>query len=351
MLVSPRVSPKVQKIQEITSSSPEPTPEKEKIPDPKIEKQTSSPALIKSTPEKLESETDTTGGSPSQRKSTEAPAKEQPKKQTISFAEDVEALCKRLLDLLQDTITVDEVDGDEEYSQVKEALLHRISEGYSHIPELRFIWLKKLAEYHNKAKQYVEAAQCYIRILAIVFEHLKAARSPVLQHIPVNKIWLVAPFLTSHINASVDKLRYSDYHPHSQEFTDRGIIKLLKTTIDYLEKAEYYEHAAVLYKILVAFFERQHKFKEIAGLYSKMQGLYEAIDQSIKTKNRYLATYWRIKYYGKKVEDTEIKGRNLGYVYKMRRFCKLNQLVKLFKVYFSIIKIITIRHDFNKREK
>src|SRR5690606_18413932 len=116
------------------------------------------------------------------------------------FIEDIEELCKRLQKLLKNTLLIESemLKSDKSNNQYSiESLLYRISEGYSHTIELRFIWLKKLGEEHKKNKNYTETAQCYIRILTVIFEILKKKNSKIIKSIPVNEIYKIVPFLTN----------------------------------------------------------------------------------------------------------------------------------------------------------
>lgn len=256
----------------------------------------------------------------------------------ITFVEHVQDLCYRLRTLIKHIVTVWE-EQETPYPYKIEDLLIRISEGYSHIPEVRFIWLEKLAQHHLKKKNYIEAAQCYLRILATVFEMLQKhpTKSEMLKNIPVRFVNEIDPFL---------KLRFSNNSLQEEEekteeeiqleggyFEEDNLINFIIKICDQFEKGEFYENSATLYKIVLSFYERTYHYQKMSEIYEKLKTLHQQIHNKIKDKAIHYPCnfFYRIRFYGAKMG--ELDGQD--YIYKFRRNCKLYEVVKMVKEWFK----------------
>jgi hypothetical protein len=324
-----------------------------------------------------------------------------------SFADDVEKLSLRLQNLLLDTISVNAtIARGNKDAHKTEDLFYRISLSYLKIPELRFVWLQQLAQYHRQNSHYSEAALCYCRVLAFVFDYLKKLSSPIVKELPIHLFTSLVGHLSNEhkqlqvasandsktrhlqspvVTAQVDekgtplqtvRQRSMSYIPNylpstpkspksinlapkspkgspttpttpqenvepladdtpdvtvsssAPEFTESGIIQLLRTTVTLFELAEYYEWTIPLHKILIALLERREDNKQLSEIYSQLHKVYDLIDQSTKEKARLFPNYYRLGFYGNGW-DKDVDGKEFIY--------KLPKLFKLFKMKANVL--------------
>lgn len=283
------------------------------------------------------------------------------------FINQVRQLRDRLKELVHNTITINRaiVKSSETDQHRIEDLFHSISDGYFHTPELRVVWLQQFANFHAEQKQFVEAAQCILVVLCIVFETLMIGNSPILKDIPITEHFFpINPYLVSRkrfidktfemrersqearrdMLSSLMKASSGDLSsnnggssntnvgsniPEAHEFTEEGIIDMLNLCIMNMEQGEYFEHGISLLKVLLAFYERSQQYDKMSECYQQLMVMSDRIYQSTvsKSKARFFASYYRVRFFGNKYKTLHGK----TFIYKMPRIFKLYQMVKIVK--------------------
>lgn len=247
--------------------------------------------------------------------------------QMETFTSNVEHLSGQLQKLLFDTISVNQTILGKD-SQKAEDLLYRISAFYQHIPELRFLWLKKLAYFHKNQGQYDEAVQCHYRIAAVVFNQLRNSKSSIVEGLPLDNFYNLTPYLIKMKNSN-DLVQ--GHLPYSNEFTEKGVVAMIRNTIEIQTFAEQYEHAIPLLKMLIPLFEKSEDYTSLSLTHGSIRDMFELINTSITENSRIYSTFYRLRFYGDGWGQ-ELAGKH--YIYKMGKLFKLfkmkNKVVELF---------------------
>ncbi|EFC42271.1 dedicator of cytokinesis protein-like protein [Naegleria gruberi] len=249
------------------------------------------------------------------------------RKEESTFAEEVNTqVCKKLQSLLHDTTSVKSTLALEDIHKTEDLFL-RISQVYTRIPELRFVWLNQLAANHYKNGQYLEASQCYMTILSLVFDHLKSINSPILAGISVQSFFAISPLKRK---TSADKLTSANPNNRNAmndcfisnqavEFTEYGIIQLLSKAVECLELAEYFESCIVLERLSLPFLERSNDWIRLSNAYHHLQDLCDRL----KKPDRLEPYYYKIELVNFPPERSQP-----NHIYKMPKLFKLFKMNK-----------------------
>nr|CAG4717616.1 unnamed protein product [Naegleria fowleri] len=263
----------------------------------------------------------------------------QDKTEESSFAEEVNSqVCKKLLSLLQDTTSVKTTLALEDIHKTEDLFL-RISHVYTRIPELRFVWLNQLAANHIKHGQYLEASQCYLTILSLVFDHLESTKSPILNGIPSQNLAAISPLkrLKHQVVAGTTTTSTSIHNNNGKsinslmtmgdcfisnqaiEFTEHGIMTLLTKAIEALELAEFFETCIVLEKLAIPFLERVNDWERLANTYHHLQDLCDRL----KKPDRLEPYYYKVELVNFPADKAQP-----SHIYKMPKLFKLFKMNK-----------------------
>jgi hypothetical protein len=245
------------------------------------------------------------------------------------FAESLDMLMKDLQALLKDTMAISQYQNSktDDPHEIEE-LYYRIAISYRNIPELTIEWMQQLIAYHKSVNHHAEAAQGYFQIIAIVFDILAQNNSKILRGLPIREFYrvtpnIIAPLQQARILSGPPKI------PNSWEFSEEGIIFLLKSALDMLESAEQMESTLPVFKMLLPLFERNHMWSELALLSSgQMFNVYQRVDQYNQEKNQLFPLYYRIRFFGDKWPSGLVEKQ---FIYKMPKTYKLNVMTKYIK--------------------
>jgi len=98
----------------------------------------------------------------------------------------------------------------------------------------------------------------------------------------------------------------------------------------YLKRAELYETANELYKLLIPIFEKNRSYEQLAKSHGDLQDIFSKIINSIKTQSRLLGSYYRVGFYGKLFD--ELNGKEC--IYKEPKITRLGEIQDRLKVIF-----------------
>ncbi|KAL6064625.1 Dedicator of cytokinesis protein 9 [Balamuthia mandrillaris] len=283
------------------------------------------------------------------------------------FAQQVEELCDRLHTILRDSVKINQYDNDPE---MMADLYYRISKSYANTPDLRVTWLINLANFHaDKArKNWAEAGQCTLHIAALIAEYLHMKNSgsgaPPLESSSGSQILSrgssgssLASLADEDLeNAYVRKPNLPDgcrsfvgITPNALEealaeissvgdegvcesnlFTEIGLTKIMYEAIDNLKKAELYETANELYKLLIPMHEANRDYKALADCHEDLQHVFKQIVTAEQTQGRMLGSYYRVAFFGAGFEELDGK----EFIYKEPKITRLveikDRLVELY---------------------
>lgn len=121
---------------------------------------------------------------------------------------------------------------------------------------------------------------------------------------------------------------------HSKEFKEEFIISILENVIHLLNQGEYFEIEAKFTNILHQFYQKNHKE------FIKKESL-------ISDQPRYFSTYYRITLFSPLLGSED----GQSYIYKMSKFAKLYQVVKMVKSLISDLAPVELIDHSGKVDK
>eukprot|EP01080_Neovahlkampfia_damariscottae_P009462 gene9462-1668_t len=196
---------------------------------------------------------------------------------------------------------------------------------FQSVPSIQFVWLKELAQEHDREKRYVEAAHCYVHIVSIIFEHYIQEKSELITEKIEEKFNTISFFLKETKTERI-YLKNDLQSTYKLPF----ILDLLEKAAKLFEKGQYFEPACTLSEILTVFYSKTKNRKSVT-FHSFSDQMRKSIQMSNEKQDRFFPTFYRIKIF------SQILGKEdeSQFIYKMPRFCKLYQVVKMIKTMLS----------------
>jgi hypothetical protein len=157
------------------------------------------------------------------------------------FAREVQEISVNLSKILEDTLKINKAKekGDPEMTA---ALYEKIAKGYTDTPELRIAWLKELATFQTQNDNYTEAALAICHSSALIADFLiNYKQSPIDKNILQN----ILPAISEFAEGQEEQLE------QSTNFTENSFLTNVRMSIKFLKKAELYEFASDLYKLIL----------------------------------------------------------------------------------------------------
>eukprot|EP00055_Hartaetosiga_balthica_P016741 m.107051 g.107051 ORF g.107051 m.107051 type:complete len:2103 (-) comp9168_c1_seq1:222-6530(-) len=216
------------------------------------------------------------------------------------FAEEVDDLMQRLSTVLVNTAKF------KKYSNEPDVLVdlqYDVAKSYSTTPSLRLTWLESLAALHVKHNAWLESGMCVVHGAAIVVQVLgiKNPSSPysLRNFYPISKN--VAMERLDALAAEEAKTLTSPL------FTVRGLLHMLHVAITCFKKAQCFEFVSTLYNMITPRYEEQYRYHDLSSAHRDLHECYESVLSFNRNKTRHLATYFRVGFYGKLLEDLDGK--------------------------------------------
>lgn len=192
------------------------------------------------------------------------------------------------------------------------------------IPKIQFIWLNQLCQYFEKDKLYIESACSKSNILTIILEHLEKTK---INYLTESEILELKSLSSISIPKDLDLSNI-----YSIEFKEENVLLLIERIIQILNQAEYYEH--------------QSKFSNILNQIYQRKGINYHLKE-IKEETRYFPMYYRITIFSPLFGTED----GISYIYKMGKFVKLYQVVKMIKSLISDLAPIELIDHSGKVDK
>eukprot|EP01027_Heterolobosea_sp_BB2_P014815 GEZU01021252.1.p1 GENE.GEZU01021252.1~~GEZU01021252.1.p1 ORF type:complete len:863 (-),score=281.91 GEZU01021252.1:19-2607(-) len=254
-------------------------------------------------------------------------------KSELPFTEQVLELTARLGKTLLDNLKIKELERTNADSEVMADLYHRIANGYKHAPELSVTWFNNMAEFHRKNEKYIEAAECIMYVVAIVFEYMKIRNNVLVQNLKREDLYRVAPYLAFE---QFDDLRNileenKDNTFQSANFLDAGFMALLRRAADLFEKAEHYEYAVEVYKLIIPIYESAREYEALQEIHTKLASWFGDIIRANKFQSRLYGSFYRVGFYGPKLPE-DLRG--VEFIYKMPKITRLAEIKAYLESHF-----------------
>ena len=201
------------------------------------------------------------------------------------FRQRVEQLIQKLFSILSDSTAIGRLrkEGEKEEREMVADLYERIGENYCNFPELRVAWLETLSQLQEKNEHFAEAAQCWVHISALISEYMHVRH-------PHKKRPQGA---SSFLNVSKNALQESKYFNPSLEEEEEGVydsgqfdesvqIDVMTRVVSKLKKAEMYEAANELYKLLIPIFEKNRDYLSLEKAHFDLKHIFNKIISAVR---------------------------------------------------------------------
>lgn len=224
--------------------------------------------------------------------------------------------------------------------EMKHDLMVRVAESYTTIPDLRIVWLEKLAKDHVKHQHWAEAAVVFVHMAALSAEYLWIKRQslpPVPPSSDPDEDLIANEGLPSGI-AALSKLvcasaaeerlpvdivlRDTDSVCESPVFGTEGLRSTLVQAIKRFHKATLWESVHKICKVLLPIYEYNRQFKEMASTFADLKQSFAKIAADEEARTRTLGQFYRVVFIG------DVFGKESGreYVYKTPLLTRLGEV-------------------------
>lgn len=240
-----------------------------------------------------------------------------------TFVDNMRDLCDRLDTLLNDVKKITEYLATGVDNETMADLYERIANVYTYAPDLKAVWLSRLAEHQEKLKNHTEAGQCLLRIVALITEYLAVTGNPrEMEGVPVHLLKKCIPSYTS--KEIPDEIRYDLQREggglsQSGHFSKDGLVRVLERAIANFDKGECWEYCIDVYQLLIPFYHRSYDFRRMTHCY---QHLLSCCNSVIEGNTRVFGTFYRVLFFGKAL-GPELHQHE--FVYKFPKITRLSE--------------------------
>jgi len=151
---------------------------------------------------------------------------------------------------------------------------------------LRRTWLENLSEVHVKNGDWVESAMCLCHVIAILIEQLRQKDVDIIDG--MTHICRVTDNISVADTEEKDWLEIEESH-----VTIQSLENLINECVVSLEKAEMFELAPNVLKVLVAVYEKDFEHEKLATIYTQIAKMHSRALQINNSGKRLFFTYFR----------------------------------------------------------
>lgn len=219
----------------------------------------------------------------------------------------MEEIAQRIITVLVNTAELKRYSHDPE---MLADLRYEVARSYNNSPQLRITWLETIGKSHAANNNWSEAAMAMVHCAAIVAEQLKHRQGSLVSRRGLQPLQAVSVNVQEEQSAASAAEAMSNLH--LPIFSDRGLMHILNVGIRFLKEAQRFELVSHLYNIFLPTLEQHRDFVNLALAAGDMHSCYEKILEIQRTKKRYLASYYRVAFFGGAFQSYD--GRE--YIYK-----------------------------------
>ena len=219
----------------------------------------------------------------------------------------LQSLLGRLTTILGDSMEISRQRalGEDADSATTEALLCQVADAFSHLPEVRIEWLKRLAKHHQQHAAYAEAAQCYLLVAQLAAQRKRDRFA----------------------GAGPDDISASEL-----EAIDRVIASYYEACVSQLDLAELYEQCSDVYEALLPYYHHSHDYGRLSKAHLHLHSVFEKLLEANKQQTRMLGTYYRVGFYGQRF-GPRLDGRE--FIYKQPKITRLSEIAARMKALYA----------------
>lgn len=240
-----------------------------------------------------------------------------------SFARGVQDMCFTFSSILRDTLRVIEVLETDDHHVITD-LYFQIAEGYKHTPDLRLVWLAKLARLQQDKDNLAEAGVTFTHSGALIADYLLSSEKVDTKVIDRDVFQLISPSIKEYANAGEEGVC------QSLDFSIKGLIRNLRFAIRCFRTAEYYEYAAHLFKVLAPLYESTQAYHDLSQAYTQLQEFWSKV--SMGSETRLFGQYFRVGFFGTPFGE-DVNGKE--YVYKEPGLTHILELTERLKALYE----------------
>ena len=172
----------------------------------------------------------------------------------VEFRLCLQQLLGRLSTILGDSMEISRQSqlGDDADSAITEALLCQVADAFSHLPEVRIEWLKRLAKHHQQHHAYAEAGQSYLLIAQLAAQRKR------------------------------EELSGGSSAAECEAF-NRVICAYYEASVSQLDLAELYEQCSDVYSALLPYYHHSHDYHRLTKAHLHLHQLFEKATQQPHT--------------------------------------------------------------------
>ena len=181
---------------------------------------------------------------------------------TVEFRLCLQTLLGRLTTILGDSMEISRQSqlGDDADSAITQALLCQVADAFSHLPEVRIEWLKRLAKHHQQHSAYAEVGQNYLLIAQLAAQRKREEMLDV---------------------SSAEEL----------ETMDRLICSYYEAAVSQLDLAELYEQCSDVYSALLPYYHHAHDYHRLTKAHLHLHHLFEKVTAHTHTHTLRTSTH------------------------------------------------------------
>eukprot|EP00727_Mastigamoeba_balamuthi_P011535 m51a1_g7003 hypothetical protein (2666) ;mRNA; r:212191-222239 len=213
----------------------------------------------------------------------------------LPFSQSIQELCAHLIKIIRDTQKLSRMKRtDAEADEIHQLYLD-IAQSYSNTPDLHVAWLLKLADTHEREKNFVEAGMCKVYAVKVIYDNIRA-KLPIA--LDVSILTGMFPML-----AATEADARSEVRCVSAVVSEEGLVGTVGQAIDLLKRSEHYEFCTDMFNFVAPLMTARHDHALLADLHLRMHQLFTVIAQ--KDSGRLLGTFFRLGYYGQAFEGLD----------------------------------------------
>ena len=148
--------------------------------------------------------------------------------------------------------------------------------------------MENLSEVHVKNGDWTEAAMCLCQVIAILIEQLSS------KEIDIVDGMLNICKVSDNIFAKDSIKRESDWLELEESHVSIDVLeKIINDCVELFEKAELYELAPHVLKVMISIYEKEYNHKKLSRLYTKMAKMHSKAQEINDSGKRIFYTFFR----------------------------------------------------------
>ncbi|KAH7636311.1 dedicator of cytokinesis protein 11-like protein [Dermatophagoides farinae] len=184
-------------------------------------------------------------------------------------------------------------------------------------------WLENLSEVHIKNHDWAEAAMCLCQVIAILIEQLSSKEIHIIDGmLNISKV-------SDNIMTKDSIKRESDWLELEESHVSIDVLEsIIQECVDLFEKAELYELAPHVLKVVMSSYEKEYEHKKLSILYTKISKMHSKAQEINDSGKRIFDTFFRVAFYYLNT------GQKMEYIYKMPKLVSLSEMTAKMQAFY-----------------